>query len=170
MASRNNRISNWENQMDNYLPHKPMHLHNHCLRHNDPHLLYRDCYLCSNPRMRYWPYISNLKIIINNQLSHSGIFKDWFEMNVTMFGMLGTPTSLRAILLHTKVAIICQPSVAQWAIWPGIWVKYLLSFPQKTCHQRKLRQTKCLLFNFWMMKLTKTSILPNCPVPNVFFL
>ena len=32
---------------------------------------------------------------------------------------------------------------------PGICVKYFLSFPQKkTCRQRKLRQTKCLLFNF----------------------
>ena len=31
---------------------------------------------------------------------------------------------------------------------------------------------KCLLFNlanFWMMKLTKTSILPNCQLPNSFF-
>ena len=44
---------------------------------------------------------------------------------------------------------------------PGICVKYFLSSPQKTCHQRKLRQTKCLLFNFWMMKLTNTPILPN---------
>ena len=35
---------------------------------------------------------------------------------------------------------------------PGICVKYFLFFPQKTCHQRRLRQTECLLFNFWMMK------------------
>ena len=34
---------------------------------------------------------------------------------------------------------------------------------------QKLRQTKCLLFNFWMIRLTKTPILPNCQVPNVFF-
>ena len=27
----------------------------------------------------------------------------------------------------------------------GICVEYFLSFPQKNCHQRKLRQTKCLL-------------------------
>ena len=27
-------------------------------------------------------------------------------------------------------------------------------FPQKTCHQRNLRQTKYLLFNFWMIKYT----------------
>ena len=40
---------------------------------------------------------------------------------------------------------------------------------KKTSHQRKLRQTKCLLFNFWMIKLTKTTILPNCEVPNGFF-
>ena len=31
---------------------------------------------------------------------------------------------------------------------PGIYVKYFLSLSQKICHQRKLRQTKCLLFNF----------------------
>ena len=40
---------------------------------------------------------------------------------------------------------------------------------RKTCHQRKLRQTKCLLFNFWVIKLIKTPILPNCQVPNGFF-
>ena len=28
---------------------------------------------------------------------------------------------------------------------------------------------KCLLFNFWMIKLTKTPILPNCQVSNDFF-
>ena len=48
-------------------------------------------------------------------------------------------------------------------------VKYFLSFPKKTCHQRKLRQTKCILFNFSMIKLTKTPILPNFHVPSVFF-
>ena len=54
------------------------------------------------------------------------------------------------------------------SVRPGICVKYFLSFPQKkTCHQRKLRQTKCLLYNFWMIKLTKTPILPNFQVPNV---
>ena len=52
---------------------------------------------------------------------------------------------------------------------PGICVKYFLSFPQKKCHQRKVRQTKCLLFNFWMIKLIKTPILSNCQVPNGFF-
>ena len=31
----------------------------------------------------------------------------------------------------------------RWALKrAGICVKYFLSFPQKTCHQRKLRQTK----------------------------
>ena len=32
---------------------------------------------------------------------------------------------------------------------------------KKTCHQRKLRQSKSLLFNFWTIKLTKTPILPS---------
>ena len=39
----------------------------------------------------------------------------------------------------------------------------------KTCQLRKLRQNECLLFNFCMIKLTKTPILPNLRVPNVFF-
>ena len=39
----------------------------------------------------------------------------------------------------------------------GIFVKYFLSFPQKTYQQRKLRQTKCLLFKFLMIKLTVMS-------------
>ena len=47
--------------------------------------------------------------------------------------------------------------------------KYFLSFPQKTCHQRNLRQTKCLLFDFWMIKLTKIPILPNFQVPKWLF-
>ena len=34
---------------------------------------------------------------------------------------------------------------------------------------QKLRQTKCLLFNFWTIKLTITPILLNCQVPNGFF-
>ena len=35
------------------------------------------------------------------------------------------------------------------SLWPELCVKYFFSFPKKTCHQeRKLRQTKCLLFNF----------------------
>ena len=45
----------------------------------------------------------------------------------------------------------------------GICSKYFLSFRQK--NQRKLRQTKCLLFNFWVIK---TPILPNCQMPNGF--
>ena len=57
-----------------------------------------------------------------------------------------------------------------------------LKFLQNECSQssqiylslEKLRKLsrKCLLFNlanFWMIKLTKTSILPNCQVPNSFF-
>ena len=37
---------------------------------------------------------------------------------------------------------------------PRIYVKCFLSFPQKTCHQRKLIQTKCLLFNLLMIMFT----------------
>ena len=39
-----------------------------------------------------------------------------------------------------------------------------------TSHQKTIE--KCLPFNlanFWMIKLTKTSILPNCKVPNFFW-
>ena len=41
-------------------------------------------------------------------------------------------------------------------LWSEICAKYFLLFPQKTCHQRKLRQTKCLLLK-WMIKLTVKS-------------
>jgi len=56
---------------------------------------------------------------------------------------------------------------------PGICVIYFISFPQKkNCHQRKLRQTKCLLFNFWAVKLTQVSdthfAKSSMQVPNVF--
>ena len=40
-----------------------------------------------------------------------------------------------------------------------ICVKYFLSFPQK--NQRKLNQTKCSLFNFRMIELTNSPIVPN---------
>ena len=58
-----------------------------------------------------------------------------------------------------------------------------LNFQQNECSQssqiylspKKLRNLsrKCLLFNlanFWMVKLTITSILPNCQVPNSFII
>ena len=34
---------------------------------------------------------------------------------------------------------------------------------------QKLKQTKCFFFHFWMIRLTKTPILPNCQVQNSFF-
>ena len=66
------------------------------------------------------------------------------------------------------VAKLLFPSLNDWG----------LNFLQNECSQssqiylppEKLR--KRLLFNlvnFWMIKLTKTSILPNCQVPNSFF-
>ena len=34
-----------------------------------------------------------------------------------------------------------------------LWIceKHFFSFLKKTCHQRKLQQTNCLLFNFWVI-------------------
>ena len=42
------------------------------------------------------------------------------------------------------------------AISPRICVKYFLSHPQKTCHQRKLRQHKCLLLKFSLIEFMVT--------------
>ena len=42
----------------------------------------------------------------------------------------------------------CRSRRARGPVRPRICVKYFLSLPQKTCYQRKLRQTKCILFNF----------------------
>ena len=55
---------------------------------------------------------------------------------------------------------------AQWSLGTWICVKYFISFPHKNL---SLRQTKCLLFNFSMLKLTKAPIWPNCQEPNGFF-
>ena len=51
-------------------------------------------------------------------------------------------------------------TITGWFLWPRICVKYLISFPQKTCHQRKLRQTNVsfipfLVFGFWSLSVTK---------------
>ena len=67
---------------------------------------------------------------------------------------------------HSGRANSIKTNLQTCNLWTGICVKYFLSFP----HQKKLRQTPCLLFNFWMMKLTKTPIFPNCQVPNGYFL
>ena len=78
----------------------------------------------------------------------------------------------RKINLHGKMSFWCYqdpnrglfagsyflyltiPNIPKKRLWPRIYVKYHLSFPQKNHHQRKMRQTKCLLFNFWMIKFT----------------
>ena len=48
-----------------------------------------------------------------------------------------------------------------WKIFPFVPSK-------KTCHQRKLRQTKCLFFNFWMIELIKT-LFAELPSSKCFF-
>ena len=59
---------------------------------------------------------------------------------------------------HQKKGLGCSTSTVytseQLTLRLGICVKYFLLFPQKTCHHRKLRQTKCLLFIFWRKKST----------------
>ena len=45
-------------------------------------------------------------------------------------------------------------------------------FSQKTCHQRKLRQNKCLLFNFWLIEfavIPKKAILQLAIWQNCYF-
>ena len=54
---------------------------------------------------------------------------------------------------------------------PELSAKWIFSILSDLPLTRKNRE-KCLLFklaNFWMIKLTKTSILPNCQEPNWFF-
>ena len=45
-------------------------------------------------------------------------------------------------------------SFHQLLLRPRICMKYFLSFPQKNRQQRKLRQTKCLLFNSFVIRFT----------------
>ena len=57
----------------------------------------------------------------------------------------------------------------EWTPRQAICIKHFLLFPQRICRQRKQRQTKHLLLNFWIIELTKTTILTNYQVPNGFF-
>ena len=94
---------------------------------------------------------------------------------ITVIGWIITGISWGIVLVTMPFSLCVCFKVSQspnikfsqrWFILSNIWQQlgpeYFLSFPQKTSQQRKLRQTKCLLFNFWMIKLTKTPILPNC--------
>ena len=62
----------------------------------------------------------------------------------------------------TKIKIKC--------LRPELCGKYFLSFPQKNLWPEKTEIAKCFLFNFWVIKLTKTTILPNCQVGKWLFL
>ena len=51
-------------------------------------------------------------------------------------------------------------SFHQLPLRPRICINYFLSFPQKNRQQRKLRQTKCLLFNSLVIRFTLISKKP----------
>ena len=77
------------------------------------------------------------------------------------------------ILLRLNKIINCEYGKFRFGClipWsrPGICGKYFFSFPQKKLWPEKTEIAKCLLFNFWVIKLTKISILPNCLEPNYF--
>ena len=65
--------------------------------------------------------------------------------------------------------VFSQNAVPLKWIWAQNMFKMFSLVCSKTCQLRKLRQNECLLFNFCMIKLTKTPILPNLQVPNVLF-
>ena len=70
-----------------------------------------------------------------------------------------------------KILQILKPSVSNFQTVFSIHdlYRYRIFVSSKSLSPKKLRQTKCLLFKFKIMKLTKTSILPNFQVPNCFF-
>ena len=87
-------------------------------------------------------------------------------------------------LKMTKVLYECLLSQAEWWVAELLFLSlnnWCLIFLQNECSQSSqiplMRKTeknwgKYLLFNlanFWLIKLNKTSILPNCQVPNGFF-
>ena len=54
------------------------------------------------------------------------------------------------------MAMASKVTLDKWAILGPEYIYKIFSLvpSKKNCHQRKLRQTKCLLFDFWMIKLT----------------
>ena len=89
----------------------------------------------------------------------SRLYHEWgkfeFEHDFTWKKLAGTFEGASGILKNQK----------------NFSFKFPLNPLRFTSHQKN--REKCLLFNpanFWMIKLTKTSILPNDQVPNRFFL
>ena len=68
---------------------------------------------------------------------------------------------IREISLICCHSAVCGAHFLHWNQNPKFWV---------TWHISETETNKCLLFHFWMIRLIKTPILPNCQVPNGFFL
>ena len=102
-------------------------------------------------------------LLLQKRLVFSGSLQAW---QVTFWQIIPTVHFLPKLLINSKKKWLkehCKSLKGSQqshfifidCLRPGISVKCFL---KRTCHQRKLRQTKCLLFNFW-----------NCHVSNVFF-
>ena len=56
-------------------------------------------------------------------------------------------------LIACSVSFDLMPFAKGW-LRSGICGKCFLLFPKKNSHQKKLRQTKCILFKIWRLKCT----------------
>ena len=108
---------------------------------------------------------------ITGHVNFNGAYNEFFQLKTTKVRLFWNLFVIQEII---KINEPCTYHGLQYVFkllryGPGICVKYFLSFSQKICHQRKIWQTKFLVFHFWVMKLTKTSISPNLQVTNGFF-
>ena len=79
---------------------------------------------------------------------HEGIFFLTAYTNVAKGNKLHIEDLVRAVGARGGGRQLRPQTFFGRSVRPGICVKYFLPFPQKTCHHRKLRKTKCILFNF----------------------
>ena len=98
------------------------------------------------------------------------LFGSVLELTGRQIGWILRPKSIAGSVVVKKPKCIYNANKRKWCKHQDLnWILLGPNFLQMNplnplrfyFSPEKMRQTKCLLFNFWMMKLTKTTILPN---------
>ena len=98
----------------------------------------------ANSEKWLWRYKSETPTVISNVTSDINI-EVFLNIITSEFEKLQMSLPL---ILSCLLAICVLYIAGECCFRSGICAKYFLLFPQKSSYQRKLRQTKCLIFNF----------------------
>ena len=102
-----------------------------------------------NPRFLYPDFLSRNVSKPKWSLNYFPFIVQRLSFKLSVFGIV----SVMVAWVKIKCPMIQRNECKEKRHRPEICVKYFLSFPKKTCHLRKLRQTMCLLLNFFNDKI-----------------